>query len=92
LSEQNLSELQSLSGVGPKTTDYLRKLVGIDEMAVDRHLKRFVARTGAFDGDDYTEIKNILKESAFTLKVSYATLDRAIWQYESSNAKRKQIF
>ena len=33
--------IQTVSGVGPKTVDYMACLVGIDSIAVDRHVRAF---------------------------------------------------
>ena len=39
-------QLLSLSGVGPKTYDYMCCLVGIDRIAVDRHIRTFTRDAG----------------------------------------------
>ena len=39
-------QLLSLHGIGPKTCDYLSCLVGIDCVAIDRHIKTFASEAG----------------------------------------------
>ncbi|MEJ0023255.1 MAG: hypothetical protein WDN76_07345 [Alphaproteobacteria bacterium] len=36
----------AINGVGPKTYDYLACLVGVDCIAVDRHIKAFASAAG----------------------------------------------
>lgn len=88
--ELNIEEISKLSGIGPKTTNYLQKLVGLDEIAVDRHLKRFIARSGV-NAHNYAETKSIFEETASILGVSCASLDQAIWGFESSFRKNRNL-
>jgi hypothetical protein len=38
--------IQTVSGIGPKTVDYMACLVGIDSIAVDRHVRTFAKTVG----------------------------------------------
>lgn len=76
------SSLRSIRGVGPKTVDYLKILVGIPAIAVDRHINEIVGRAGV-NSRNYVEIRNIVEEAADRLKVNRTSLDYAIWVYAS---------
>jgi hypothetical protein len=70
--------LLALHGIGPKTVDYLRKLVGHPVVAVDRHLRRFAARAGVH-ARGYDDMVTVLELSAEMLGVDCGTLDSIIW-------------
>lgn len=86
---QNLDKLLAVSGVGPKTVDYIKGLAGIPTIAVDVHLKRFLAEAGvnAATYENYKEAKKVLEETADCLKVDRALLDHSIWKYMSERAR-----
>lgn len=44
--DTNISKLQTLRGIGPKTADYFKILAGISTTAMDRHLFAFLAEAG----------------------------------------------
>src|SRR5690606_10445797 len=43
--------LNSINGIGPKTVDYMGCLVGLDFIAVDRHVRAFAASAGVNNQD-----------------------------------------
>jgi hypothetical protein len=44
--DNNLPRLRVLKGIGPKTVDYCKILVGISTSAIDRHLLNFLKMAG----------------------------------------------
>jgi hypothetical protein len=78
----NASVLLQLRGVGPKTVDYLRILVGMPALAVDRHVRSLVGAAG-LTYSHYDEIRHVAEMAADHLGVSRDGFDRAIWFYLS---------
>jgi hypothetical protein len=60
--------------------DYIKLLIGIPTVAVDRHIREFVAMAG-LKVDDYDEIKSIVLKSAEMLQLDPGTLDHSIWHF-----------
>jgi hypothetical protein len=82
--DQNCLALVELRGIGPKTRDYMKQLVGISSVAVDRHLVGFVAHAGV-ESQSYAEVQAIIETAASILGVSALALDRAIWRHQTEN-------
>jgi len=78
--------LLGLRGVGPKTADYLKMLVGLPSVAVDRHLRAFVEAAG-IECNGYDETRRLLESAADSLGVDRRSLDKAIWSYMSSRTE-----
>jgi hypothetical protein len=76
-------ELQSIKGVGPKTVDYLACLVGIDSVAVDRHVRSF-ARMAGVESSDYRFLRATFCYAADLLCLSRRDFDAWIWRRQSS--------
>jgi len=68
----------SLAGLGPKTHDYLCCLVGIDRIAVDRHIKTFAREAGVLDSD-YHDLQAIVSCAADLLGLRRRDFDAWIW-------------
>lgn len=85
--ERNGEFLRDLRGVGPKTVDYLKSLVGLPAVAVDRHVRTFVKWAGV-DATEYEEIRELIGLAADTLQVERNALDHAIWSYVSTRERR----
>lgn len=79
--------LTGIRGVGPKTIDYLKNLVGIPSVAVDRHIRKLVLFAG-IPVTDYIEIRSIVSLTADLLAVRPDYLDHAIWLYASRSPSR----
>lgn len=79
-------ELLRLSGIGPKTVDYMNCLVGADCIAVDRHVKAFVASLG-IESDDYTFVQLTVSYAADLLNVGRRDFDSWIWRVMSAEVK-----
>jgi hypothetical protein len=83
LCEENIPRLKLIRGVGDKTADYLKILVGIHTTAVDRHMYAFLANAG-ISISSYQQAKAILDKAADQLGVNRACFDHSIWEYMSS--------
>lgn len=81
--ETNAKKLMQINGVGPKTYDYMKKLLGIDALPIDRHLLRFVKRADV-DLNSYFEIQKLYVNVAEKLGIKLVTLDKAIWKHMSN--------
>jgi 3-methyladenine DNA glycosylase/8-oxoguanine DNA glycosylase len=82
----NASLLLELRGVGPKTVDYVKMLVGLPAVAVDRHVRAFVEEAGV-SCRAYEDIGAVVECAAAELGVSAGALDVAIWTYMSSGRR-----
>lgn len=76
--------LYKLKGIGSKTIDYLKILVGIQTIAIDRHIKNFVNNAG-LTISNYNKIKIILLETSKQLNIDPISLDYSIWIYMKKN-------
>lgn len=75
--------LRDVRGIGPKTIDYMGCLVGIESVAVDRHVRNFAKRVGVME-DDYDFLKTVFCYAADLLSVSRREFDAWVWRRESS--------
>ena len=87
LIDANCAALAGVRGIGPKTLDYLKCLCGIDTVAVDRHLMRFIAKAGV-QSPGYSSVQEILERAAGMMEISKTELDRMIWLSESDALAR----
>lgn len=79
-------ELTKLKGIGEKTVDYLFRLTGGQEVAVDRHVIRFVEDAG-IRHESYAITKEIVGGAADLLGVSRDCFDASIWRFMSERYK-----
>ena len=79
---RNLQSLQSISGIKDKTAHYLQILVGIQGIAVDRHLYNFLALAGV-PCRTYDEARRVIHETAILLGIDPSDLDHSVWRYMS---------
>lgn len=77
--------LLGLHGIGPKTCDYLCCLVGIDCIAIDRHIKTFATEAGVYVSD-YEYLKSVVSYAADLLDMTRRDFDAWIWQTISARA------
>lgn len=75
-----------ISGIGDKTIDYLKILVGGQGIAIDRHLVRFLAAAGV-PTHTYDGARQVLRETAAFLGIDESVLDYSIWLYMSTREK-----
>lgn len=76
-------KLRSIHGVGPKTVDYLCGLVGLDFIAVDRHIRTFASDAGV-TAADYDFLQTVVSYAADLLGVPRRHFDASIWTYVSN--------
>jgi endonuclease III len=80
----NDKKLMRLRGIKNKTVDYLKILAGIQAIAPDMHLIRFVNNAGV-QTSSYDEVQELLHQAAEILGIREAYLDHSIWEYMSEN-------
>ncbi|WP_202703682.1 hypothetical protein, partial [Flavobacterium sp. UGB4466] len=80
---ENQQKMLNLEGVGPKTVDYLLKLLNFDVVAVDRHIYSFV-EMAEIEIKGYIDIKKTVEFAADFLNISRKSLDYSIWSYMSN--------
>lgn len=78
----NCIRLMDLRGIGKKTIDYIKILLGLQTVAIDRHIKMFI-RSAGVNGGNYDELRNIFMGAAVELAVDPSNLDSVIWNYLS---------
>lgn len=76
-------KLRAIHGVGPKTVDYLCGLVGLDFIAVDRHIRTFASDAGV-KAADYYFLQTVVSYAADLLGISRRHFDASIWTYVSN--------
>lgn len=81
-SPENVARLRQIKGVGDKTVDYLRLMVGEPTTAIDRHILNFLAEAGV-GVSGYGDAHRIVSQAAEILGVSITVLDQGIWRYMS---------
>jgi len=75
----NPSSLLTVHGVGPKTVSFLKLLVGLDAIAVDRQILRFVQGAGVdLKAPDLVEA--ILTKAGKKLGLTGAQVDQLVWR------------
>lgn len=82
--------LMQLRGIGPKTVDYLKMLVGIPTIAVDRHMKTLVSSAG-LPYKQYEDVKTVVALAADRLGINRNSFDWAIWSYLSTDQAWKTL-
>lgn len=80
--DENVRKIKDIHGIGNKTCDYLKRLLGFDTVAVDRHIRSFV-ESADIRFDDYYEIKEIVEYAADFMEMTRRELDYSIWSYMS---------
>jgi hypothetical protein len=87
--EAAAAELLALPGVGPKTLDYLKILVGIPTFAVDRHLRRIIEAAGV-TYVSYDHAHATLIAAAGQLGLDPGDLDLMLWTASAPSAETLQ--
>ncbi|WP_421911266.1 hypothetical protein [Marinobacter sp.] len=82
-SDEFCNAVQSVSGIGPKTVDYMACLVGIDSVAVDRHVRTFAKVVGV-DNDDYHFLRASFCYAADLLSLRRREFDAWLWRRASA--------
>lgn len=82
LHPENIDRLKQIKGIGNKTADYFKILVGIPTSAIDRHLYSFMADAGIYV-NQYDAAQQIIRDTAVLLTIDERTLDYSIWKYKA---------
>jgi len=83
---ENGKLLLDLKGVGPKTVDYLKMLVGLQSIAIDRHIRTFIKAAG-LTHKRYEDIQQVVEIAADILALDRNDFDLSVWLYASSQQK-----
>jgi hypothetical protein len=86
----NSSSLMTVYGVGPKTISFLKLLVGLDAIAVDRPIVRFVQQAGVAV-QDRDHVEAILTKAGRLLGLTGAQVDQLIWRAMAAQDRRIAI-
>ena len=85
--DDNARKLKEINGIGNKSCDYLKRLLGFDTVAVDRHIRSFVESADIYL-NDYYDIKEIVEYAADFMEMTRRELDYSIWSYMSRKEQR----
>ncbi len=77
-SDQFCNSIQEINGIGPKTVDYMACLVGIDSIAVDRHVRTFARQVGV-ENEDYHFLRKSFCYAADLLALPRREFDAWLW-------------
>ena len=77
---ESVLKLTALHGVGPKTVDYLKGLVGLPSVAMDSHLFRLLHAAGV-PSTDYHEARTVIEGAADSMGIDRSALDYSIWRF-----------
>lgn len=80
-------QLKEINGIGNKTCDYMKRLLGFDTVAVDRHIREFLVDADIMF-EDYFEIKEVVEFAADIIGSSRRSLDYSIWTYMSQKERK----
>lgn len=80
--------LLGLPGIGPKTVDYLGCLVGVDVIAVDRHIRTFARKSGVAI-ENYEVLRAVFSYAADLLELSRRDFDSWVWTMMSAERTRQ---
>ncbi|MCO6051520.1 hypothetical protein NGM99_17180 [Mesorhizobium sp. RP14(2022)] len=89
--ERFCQNLLSIKGVGPKTVDYMACLIGIDSIAVDRHVRNFAKQAG-IESRDYNFLKTVSCLAADLLAIRRRDFDAWIWAHQSKQGVSQLTF
>lgn len=84
-SRENRERLLQIKGFGPKSLDYLCRLLGICCVAVDRHL-RTLAKLAMVELNDYQYLSRVFLIASQLLEMRASDLDVSVWRFLSAGA------
>lgn len=82
-------EFRSINGVGPKTVDYMSCLLGIESIAVDRHVRAF-ARSAGIRNAEYGFLKDSFCCAADLMSIPRREFDAWLWR-EAAMKHHRQL-
>lgn len=80
--KESEAKLLQINGIGPKTVDYLKKLIGINSIPIDRHLIHFAKEIGLME-TDYQYLQKVFKYAADLMSIEHSTFDSMVWSFLS---------
>jgi len=83
---KNWKLLLEIKGIGPKTVDYLKMLVRLQSVAVDRHIRTFIKIAG-LTYTRYEDIQQVVEFAADILSLDRNSFDLSIWSYISTQQR-----
>ncbi len=86
--DSNLPKLRAINGIGPKTVDYFKILVGIPTSAIDRHLINFLGLAG-LKPNTYAARQSVINATADILSKDRACFDHSIWLFMSERTTKR---
>nr|WP_205600906.1 hypothetical protein [Halomonas socia] len=90
-SDEFCNAIQTISGIGPKTVDYMACLVGIDSIAVDRHVRAF-AKAIDVERDDYHFLRASFCCAADLLSLPRREFDAWLWRRATARTQVQLTF
>jgi hypothetical protein len=85
----NSPKLQAVHGVGPKTINFLKLLVGLDAIAVDIHIRRFVFEAGLSEKDP-ERIEALLLAAGKIVRLSGSQVDELVWRSMAARTRGRK--
>lgn len=86
--DSNVALLKHINGIGDKTCDYIKRLLGFDIVAVDRHVRSFIESADIMYSD-YNDIKDVVEFAADFMDCTRRMLDYSIWKYMAEKNMKK---
>jgi hypothetical protein len=84
---ENGLSLGTVHGVGPKTVNFLKLLVGLDAIAVDRQILRFVHEAGVALRDP-AKVETVLTEAGRVLGMTGEQVDQLVWRAMAARGRK----
>ncbi|RZU47918.1 hypothetical protein EV700_0886 [Fluviicoccus keumensis] len=78
-SDEFCASIKTVNGIGPKTVDYMACLIGLDSIAVDRHVRTFAKAVGV-ERDDYNFLRASFCCAADLLELPRREFDAWLWR------------
>lgn len=88
--EDHSARLSAIYGVGPKTTEYIKILVGLQTSAPDTRLREFLAQAEIPSAGDTID-REVISRTADFLSIPRSCFDHSIWQYVGTHGGRRAI-
>lgn len=83
-------KLRAQSGIGPKTVDYLKILVGYQTSAINLHLEGFLQEAGVYCSN-YDAAKSLINAASDRLDIPPAIFDHSIWHYMKDKQPEAEV-
>lgn len=80
----NTEKLKKIRGIGPKTIDYIKLLVGLPAIPIDRHLFKFL-ELAKLKTSNYDDASQLYISVSRNMGINLSDLDYQIWNYMLTN-------